>query len=226
MDRLKRLTTISFLLCIAIGLGISFVIGEADSTYHSELEGDIGYLASQEKLESDLFDLAFDTTFKGRVHVSDQEKVKMVSSFINIYEYGEHVAQFPLGSLHYDDEFPFDYPHIDFVLGGINHSDEEEIEEGFYWTNVVQVGEGSLRSHLDMADEGRFSFSSNEEVGAVNDGELVLLGVALMEGEAEMQSISGDRDRFYHWAENKEKVFAYEVLISSGDEMEETWDKR
>jgi len=227
MDRLKRLSLVGFLLCISIGVSLSFIIGESEPTYHSKMEGDIGYLVSQDKLEANLFDSAFDTTFKGRIHVTGAEKVKMITPFINIYEYGEHVAQFPLGFLHYDDEFPFENQYIDFALGGINMSDEEENGDGLYWTNVVLVNGGSLRSHLDMVDEGRFKFSSNEEVGAVNDGELVLIGVALMEGEVEMQSIYGERDRFYHWAENKEKVFAYEVLISTDDEMElETWDKR
>ncbi len=48
--------------------------------------------------------------------------------------------------------------------------------------------------------------------GPVDDGELVVI-----EGPNAIQTFSGDREEFFEWAENYEKVFVYKILISSDE---------
>ncbi|WP_416148691.1 hypothetical protein ACM26V_20840 [Salipaludibacillus sp. HK11] len=213
MSSLTKMTVFGFIVCIVIGVGLSFVIGKGEQTYQSLEEGDIGYLVHQDEMGSSPFDRAFDTTFKIRVQVTAPEKIKNITSFINIYEYGEHIAEYRLGGMHYDDEFSFYSGAIDFALGGMRNTDEDE--EGYYWTHVIQAEEGSLRSTMDMLDEGELKGYVEMKDGPVNDGELVMNGVGVIEGPNAMQSFSGDRDEFYQWAENYERVFAYEILFSS-----------
>ncbi|PYZ92207.1 hypothetical protein CR194_15305 [Salipaludibacillus keqinensis] len=223
MGNVKELAAFVFIACLLVGIGLSMAISKSEATYQT-VEGDIGYLMNTEEIESGVFDRAFDADFRAKVRVTEIEKVESVSALASIYENGERVAQYSLGQLSFDEQFPFNSEYITFAAGGLNGLAEDG--EGYYWTHVIRIDESSLKSELDLTNEGEFTSWLEYEASAVNDGEPVIFGIGVIEGNDEYQSYFNDRDEFYSWANEQEKIVTFELLVSSSGVEVESWDHR
>ncbi len=216
------MTAVTFTFCLFIGLVFSMALGQPVSEQET---GDIGYTTSPEiERKANIFELAFKSTFTTRVHVTDPEKVRTVTSVANVFEYGEHVAQHVSGALLYDDEFPFEGDYINFAAGGISGIDEGA--DGDYWLQMIATDQGGVKSNLDLREEGGSVATVAQDAAPVNDAESVIYGVTVVEGTGELYSSFEDRDRFYDWAEYEEKVITFELLISSERLELESWGLR
>ncbi|MGJ9381903.1 hypothetical protein [Salipaludibacillus sp. CF4.18] len=148
MKDLKVFTAVIFIVCLFIGIGLSMLLDNSEKTFQTLDGEEFGFFVDHQEIESSIFDAAFDASFHARVNVAFPGEIRTVTSLINIYEEGEHVAQYPSGALIFDDDFLFEGDYVDFATGGMNNL--EENDDGYYWTQVIKVTNGSLRSGVDL----------------------------------------------------------------------------
>ncbi|MBM7095429.1 hypothetical protein JSY36_06670 [Bacillus sp. H-16] len=220
MKNVKLVAALVFVLCIGGGVLFSFLLGSHGQDAFGQEAGDIGYLTEYGETDEVMFDLAFDTTFTARVNITSPEEVGYIYSAVNIYEYGERVAHHLIASWSFDEQFPFESSELSLAAGGLKVEGEDE---GLLWSTVMhgkhETGTYSLKSSLDLREEGSFQVWNSNYSAPVNEGEPVIYGYGVVEGNMSLYSHLPNRDRFFEWAKDQEKVITFEIMITS-DEIE------